>query len=84
MLGVNVTAALDWLGQVGDMIRRVPLLGWIIGLVLSILARTGGLVEETYRTLGATAVHGLIVDIVLGALACYFMARRQRVTRLGA
>jgi hypothetical protein len=84
MLGVNLANATGWLEQIGESMSRLPLVGGIVGLVVSALAQTSGLLSETYHSLGSLAARGLALDIAMGVLAYYYVLnRRQREQRLG-
>jgi hypothetical protein len=84
MLGVNLANATAWLEQIAESISRVPVLGWMAGLIFSALAQASGMLSETYHTLGALVVRGLVLDIAMGVLAYYYLlTRRQREQRLG-
>jgi hypothetical protein len=83
MLGVNLDTASVWLEQIGDTLRRVPVLSWIAALILSTLAQAGSLIQETYRNFGSNAARGLALDAALLAAAYYYLVvRRQRGQRL--
>lgn len=81
MLSANVATSETWLAQVAAAVRRVPLLGWIVTLLVSVLAQVQGLLEETYRTLGAAAAQGLAIDAALCALAYYMLVARKAAVR---
>jgi len=78
MMGANLNLVLAWLGQVGETLRRVPLLGALFAVMLSALAQVGDLLGDTYRTMGGLAAHGLALDIALCAGVYYLFLRRQR------
>lgn len=82
MLGATSATVAAWLEQVGDMVSRIPILGYVIGLILVVLSEAGQLLSETYQSLGSLAVQGLAIDIALGALV-YGVVRRQRQHRAG-
>jgi predicted anti-sigma-YlaC factor YlaD len=84
MLGVNLANATAWMEQIAESVSRIPILGWLAGLIFSALAQASGLLSETYHNLGTLAVRGLILDIAMGVLAYYYvLTRRQREQRLG-
>jgi hypothetical protein len=84
MLGVNVGNAAGWMEQIAESVSRVPILGWMAGLIFSALAQASGMLSEAYHTLGALVVRGLVIDIAMGVLAYYYvLTRRQREQRLG-
>ncbi|HZO87163.1 MAG TPA: zf-HC2 domain-containing protein [Chthonomonadaceae bacterium] len=84
MFGANVDGVASWLAQIGDVLRRIPLLGALFAAILLGLSQVAEMIRETYRSLGATAANGLALDVALCAAAYYFLAlRRQRGQRLG-
>jgi hypothetical protein len=79
IVGVNTETASALLGQAGDAMRGVPLIGAIVELVAAALAHVAGTLQETYRTMGATTTLGLALDLGILAVGYYFLvARRQR------
>ncbi|HZP85060.1 MAG TPA: hypothetical protein VFB21_25710 [Chthonomonadaceae bacterium] len=79
MLGVNAESVLVWLDQIGDALRRVPLLGALFAVMVSALSQVGHLLQDTYNTLGGLAARGLALDLALCAGVYYlFVLRRQR------
>ncbi len=84
LLGANWNGVSEGAGQVGDALRHVPLLNWLTVLAGAALSQAGGLVGDTYRSLGSLALQGLALDIGL-CVAMYYVlvARRQRGQRLG-
>ncbi len=81
MLGANVATASVWLEQMNVLLQKVPVLAWIIGLVVSTLSQANGMLSETYQSLGAMAVRGLVFDIAICAVAYYYMMTRQQRER---
>jgi len=82
LLGVNLDTASAWLGQIGDTLRRVPVLSGIVALMLSALAHAGDVISDTYKNLGVMAARGLVLDVALCAGIAYLLARRQRGHRM--
>lgn len=79
VLVTNLSEMLSWLGQVGETLRRVPLLGALFAVMFSALSQIGNLLSETYRSLGVLAARGLALDVALCAGIYYlFVLRRQR------
>jgi len=81
MLGANVATASVWLEQMNVLLQKVPVLAWIIGLVVSTLSQANGMLSETYQSLGAMAVRGLVFDIAICAIAYYYMMTKQQRER---
>jgi len=82
MLGANVETSKVWLGQVGDMLKNVPLLGWLANIVFAALSGVSEILEATFRALGSLAARGLAVDVALFAAACFFLAARRQRSQL--
>jgi hypothetical protein len=83
-LVANLSGVLSWLGQVGETLRRVPLLGALFAVMFSALSQVGDLLSDTYRSLGGLAARGLALDVALCAGIYYlFVLRRQRVQMRG-
>jgi hypothetical protein len=82
MLGANVETSRVWLGQLGDMLSRVPLLGWLASFVFAALSDMGEILETTFRELGSLATRGLAIDVALFAAACFFLAARRQRSQL--
>lgn len=79
MLGANLETMRVWIGQVGDMLNRVPLMGQLANNVFAALSGVSEALETSFRELGALAGRGLAIDVALFAAACFFLAaQRQR------
>lgn len=79
MLGVNAESVLVWLDQIGEALKRVPLLGTLFAVMVSALSQVGHLLQDTYSALGGMAARGLALDLALCAGVYYLFAlRRQR------
>ena len=77
-LGANIQMAREWVRQIAQATEDVPLLGWVTSEALGVLSQSFHILEETYKTLGATAVKGVFVDIVIvTALYFIFQGRKQ-------
>jgi len=77
LLGQNVAAARIWLNEISEAVKEVPMLGSLTTYIVGALTQNVKMIEETYRTLGDTAVQGLILDAGLCAAAYYFLAARK-------
>lgn len=80
-LGANLQTAREWLRQIAQATEDIPLLGWITGQAFSAISQSLHVLEETYRTLGASAMKGLFVDIVVATTVILFMNGRKSQTR---
>jgi hypothetical protein len=77
-LGANIQMAREWVRQIAQATEDVPLLGWVTSEALGVLSQSFHILEETYRTLGVTAVKGVFVDmVVVTALYFMFQGRKQ-------
>lgn len=84
MLNVNLETMNAWFAQMAQTLRSVPVLSVMFAFIFSALAQVGGLLGDTYRSLGAMAARGFVLDVALFAVAYYFLvARRQRGQRIG-
>jgi hypothetical protein len=77
IVGVNTETASSLLGQAGDAMQGVPLIGAIVGLVATALANVAGTLQETYRTMGATTTLGLALDLGILTVGYYFLVARK-------
>jgi hypothetical protein len=78
-LGVNAIAASQWLSQLGEVAQEMPLLGSIVALIGTVLAKVSDTLQETYRSQGAMNTLGLTLDFAICAVGYYaLMARRER------
>lgn len=84
MLGANATVTATWLDQAVDLLARIPLLGWLVGIAASALAESSGIIATAYSTLAAIAVRGILVDAAVITVAyAYVLRRRQNEQRFG-
>jgi hypothetical protein len=82
MLGANLETSKVWLGQIEEMLTRIPVLGWLANVIFSALSSVGEILEATFRELGGLAARGLAVDVALFAAACFFVAARRQRSQL--
>ena len=80
-LGANLQTAREWLRQIAQATEEIPLLGWITGQAFAALSQSLHVLEETYRTLGASALKGLFVDVVVATTVVLFMNGRKSQTK---
>ncbi len=78
MLGANVTTASAWLGQAADVLRSVPVVTWIFGLIFSALAQVNTMLNSTYHAMGTAAAVGFGMDVAICAFAYMYLSARRR------
>ena len=81
MLGANLEMAGEWLGQIGDTLKQVPVLGQIVASIVSALSQMSSSISEAYHSVGALAAQGIALNVGLGA-AYYFWVRKNRAPRM--
>ena len=77
-MGANVTIVSAWLGQTTDVLRSVPVVTWIFGLIFSALAQANAMLSHTYHAMGAMAAIGLGMDVAVCAFAYMYLNNRRR------
>ncbi|HZT41388.1 MAG TPA: hypothetical protein VFA07_04335 [Chthonomonadaceae bacterium] len=78
MLGSSLESIQAWFGQIGEVLRRVPVVNWLAAAVFAALAQAGDLLEETYRSLGGTETMHLGMEIaILATIGCFLVARKR-------
>ncbi len=80
-LGASLQTARGWLRQIAQATEEIPLLGWVTGQAFSVISQSLHLLEETYRTLGASAMKGLFVDVVVATTVIVFVNGRKSQAR---
>ena len=78
LLSLNVTTSSAWFGQCGDILRGVPLLTWVAGLIFSAFAQLNSMLGETYHVMRTAVVMGLALDVVICVAAYSFLTARRR------
>lgn len=78
MLGNNLLAANTWLSQIADVLGRVPVLTWMVGLIFSALAQLNVMLSQTYHVMGPAAAVGVALDVAVCAVAYGFLTVRRR------
>ncbi len=82
MLSVNVTTAGAWFGQCADVLRGVPLLTWVAGLIFSAFAQMNAMLGETVHVMSTAIMMGLALDVVICVAAYSFLTARRREAQL--
>lgn len=82
MLNVNVTTAGAWFGQCADVLRGVPLLTWVAGLIFSAFAQMNVMLGETVHVMSTAIMMGLALDVVICVVAYGFLTARRREAQL--
>ena len=78
MLGSSVESVQAWFAQIGEVLRRVPVVNWLAAAVFAALAQAGDLLQETYRNLGGTETMHLSMEIaILATVGCFLVARKR-------
>lgn len=80
-LGANLVTAREWLRQITQATEDIPLLGWVTGQAFAVLSQSLHILEETYRTLGASAMKGLFVDMVVATTVYMVLNGRKSQAR---
>lgn len=78
MLGTTIPTASAWLGQTADVLRSVPVVTWIFGLIFSALAQVDAMLSHTYQAMGTMAAVGLGMDVVVCGFAYMYLNARRR------
>ncbi len=82
MLNVNVTTTGAWFGQCADVLRGVPLLTWVAGLIFSAFAQMNAMLGETVHVMSTAIMMGLALDVVICVAAYSFLTARRREAQL--
>ena len=77
-MGANVNIVSAWLGQTADVLRSVPVVTWIFGLIFSALAQANAMLSHTYHAMGTMAAVGLGMDVAVCAFAYMYLNNRRR------
>ncbi|HLV81456.1 MAG TPA: hypothetical protein VKT32_14310 [Chthonomonadaceae bacterium] len=78
MLGSSLESIQAWFAQIGEVLRRVPVLSWLAAAVFAALAQASELLEETYRSLGGTETLHLGMEVaILATIGCFLVARKR-------
>ena len=78
LLGTRLETALQFLSQVTEAVRRVPVLGWIADYAFNALSQAEQTLQMAYRSMGAGAAQGLALDVALCAGAGFALAMQKR------
>jgi hypothetical protein len=76
LLGENVRELADWLQQVGEVLRAIPLLGALFGGLVSALGASEDVLEASFRSLRSGALTGAVLDGLIALIAYRRVARR--------
>lgn len=78
MLGANLASVQAWFGQIGEALRRTPVLNWLVASILATLAQAGDLLNDTAHSLGGTAAINLALEIAVCASIGFFLLARRK------
>ena len=81
-MGTNVNIVSTWLGQTADVLRSVPIVTWIFGLIFSALAQVDAMLSHTYHAMGTMAAVGLGMDVAVCAFAYMYLNARRRSAQM--
>lgn len=82
VLGSNVIISTAWFGQIADLLRSVPVLTWMVGLIFSAMAQLNVMLGQTYHVMGTAAVAGLALDAAVCVIAYGFFTARRREAQM--
>ena len=71
-----------WLSQIADVLRSVPVLTWMVGLIFSALAQFNAMLGHTYHIMGTAAAVGFALDAVICIAAYGFLTARRREAQM--
>jgi len=83
-LDATMSTVQDWLRQIAQATKEIPLLGKITEEAFGVLAQSVHLLEETYLHIGANAMRGVFLDVAI-AMGAYFIyhGRSQKARQSG-